>query len=107
MKYFFIACFLVPAALFAQTYTTPVRVNLDKSMRADRGPIMKLDHSGNIYISWLSGADMNGNGPISIAISTDGGTSFANHVVSSDANCNSNFQRGGEFIVDTKGHIHM
>src|SRR5437867_10327183 len=95
---------LIPVVVFAQTYTTPVRVNLDKSMGADRSPIMKLDHSGNIYISWVK-ADMNGNGPLAMAISTDGGTTFSNKVISSDANCNSNFQRGGEFIVNTKGHI--
>jgi hypothetical protein len=104
---FIVALFLFPISLLSQTYTTPVRVNLDKSMRADRSPIMKLDHQGNIYISWVSGGDGSGNGPLSMAISTDGGMTFSNHVVSSNANCNSNFQRGGEFIVNTKGHIHM
>jgi hypothetical protein len=105
-RFLIIAFLLLPICLFSQTYTTPVRVNLDKSLGADRSPIMKLDHNGNIFISWVK-ADGNGNGGLMMGISTDGGMTFSNHAVSMDANCNSNFQRGGEFIVNTKGHIHM
>lgn len=106
-KLLLLAGLLVSSSVFAQTYTMPVRVNQDKSLRADRAPIMKLDHSGNIYVSWVGGADASGNGDLNMAVSTDGGATFAESVVSADAKCNSNFQRGGEFVVDTKGNIHL
>jgi hypothetical protein len=96
-----------PLSLYSQTYTTPLRVNLDKSMRADRAPMMKLDRNGNIYIAWVSGADGNGNGPISMAVSTDGGMTFTNWSVCADAMCNSNFQRTAQFVIDTKSNIHL
>ncbi len=98
---------LLCGEVFAQTYTMPVRVNQDKSLRADRAPIMKLDHDGNIYVSWVGGPDASGNGDLNIAVSTDRGATFAETVVNADARCNSNFQRGGEFVVDTKGTIHL
>ncbi len=106
-KLLLLAVLLMSSSVFAQTYTMPVRVNQDKSLRADRAPIMKLDHAGNIYVSWVGGADGSGNGDLNMAVSTDGGATFAEMVVSADAKCNSNFQRGGEFVVDTKGNIHL
>jgi hypothetical protein len=106
--YILLAFVLFPACLFAQIYTTPIRVNQDKSLRPDRSPMMKLDHNGNIYIAWISGAGGSGNGPISMAVSTDGGMSFPiQSSVCSDANCNSNFQRTAQFVIDTKGNIHL
>ncbi|MEI8133860.1 MAG: T9SS type A sorting domain-containing protein [bacterium] len=99
--------FILPSTIWGQTFTMPVRVNLDKSMRADRAPMMKLDRAGNIYIAWISGADGNGNGPISMAISNDGGETFSNQAVCSDAVCNSNFQRTAQFVIDTKSNIHL
>jgi hypothetical protein len=106
-RLFIVAIILFPICLYGQTYTTPIRVNLDKSLRADRAPMMKLDRNGNIYIAWVSGAASNGSGSISIAVSTDGGMTFNNNLVSSDADCNSNFQRGPQFVIDTKGTIHL
>jgi len=106
-RFFIIAILLLPACFFAQTYTTPVRVNLDQTLRTDQSPMMKLDRSGNIYIAWISGVDMNGNGPISMAVSTDGGMTFTNQSVCADANCNSNFQRTAQFVIDTKNNIHL
>jgi hypothetical protein len=101
------ASLFVPICVFGQTYTTPVRVNLDKSLRADRAPMMHIDRSGNIYIAWVSGANGSGNGPISIAVSTNGGSTFTNQVVCADALCNSNFQRTAQFVLDSKGNIHI
>ena len=106
-KLLLLAGLLISSSVFAQTYTMPVRVNQDKSLRADRAPIMKLDHSGNIYVSWVGGANASGDGDLNMAVSTDGGATFAESVVSATAKCNSNFQRGGEFVVDTKGNIHL
>jgi len=103
----FCIIFLTPSIFFSQTYTTPIRVNLDKSLRADRAPMMKLDRAGNVFIAWVSGPDGNGNGPISMAVSTDGGTTFTNESVCADANCNANFQRTAQFVIDTKGNIHL
>ncbi len=106
-NFLFAVILLAPSFILAQTYTTPIRVNLDKTMREDRAPMMKLDRNGNIYVAWISGTDGSGNGPISMAISSDGGASFTNQVVCSDANCNSNFQRTAQFVFDTKGIIHL
>jgi hypothetical protein len=109
MKRFIIVVLVFfPACLLAQIYSTPIRVNQDKSLRADQSPMMKLDRKGNVYIAWISGSDGNGNGPISMAVSTDGGMSFSTEsAVCSDANCNSNFQRAAQFVIDTKGNIHL
>ena len=86
MNKLLLLCFLVISSnVLAQTYTMPVRVNQDKSLRADLAPIMKLDHAGNIYVSWVGGANASGNGDLNMAVSTDGGATFAETVVSADA----------------------
>ncbi|MEP7235853.1 MAG: sialidase family protein, partial [Ignavibacteriota bacterium] len=108
MKKYIILAIFISTTLFAQVYTTPLRVNQDKSLRADRSPMMKLDRAGNIYIAWVSGANSSGGGPISMAVSTDGGMTFPTQsVVCADADCNSNFQRTAQLVLDTKNNIHV
>lgn len=107
-RFITIAVLLLSSSLFAQTYTTPVKVNMGGTGLADRSPMMKLDRKGNIYIAWVRGADGMGNGPIAMSVSTDGGQTFSMpSVVSADANCNSNFQRTANFVIDTKSNIHL
>jgi hypothetical protein len=93
--------------LAAQQYSTPVKVNNDVAGSSERSPMMRMDRQDNIYIAWVK-ADGNGNGPINMSVSTDGGVSFSSQVhVCADANCNSNFQRTAQFVIDTKGNIHL
>lgn len=107
-RYITIVFLLFSSSLFAQVFTTPVKVNMGGSGLADRSPMMKLDRNGNIYIAWVRGADGMGNGPIAMSVSTDGGTTFSMPaVVCADANCNSNFQRTANFVIDTKSNIHL
>ncbi len=103
-----IAILLFPASMYAQTFTMPVQVNMGGSGLADRAPMMKLDRNGNIFVAWVRGSDGMGNGPIAMTSSTDGGATFSMpSVVCADANCNSNFQRTAQFVIDTKGNIHL
>lgn len=94
-------------SLDAQQFTTPVRVNHDKSLSSQRSPMMKLGRNGHIYIAWVN-ANTGSGGPIQMSISSDGGMNFTNDVtVCADANCNADFQRTAQFVLDTKDHIHM
>ncbi len=107
-RYLLLAILLFPASMYAQTFTMPIHVNMGGSGLADRAPMMKLDRSGNIFVAWIRGADGMGNGPIAMSSSTDGGATFSMpSVVCADANCNSNFQRTAQFVIDTKGNIHL
>lgn len=107
-RYILYILLLLPGSLLAQSYTTPVQVNMGGGGLADRSPMMKLDHKGNIYIAWVRGADGMGNGPIAMSVSTDGGSTFSMpSVVCADANCNANFQRTAQFVIDTKDNIHL
>ncbi|MDP4231557.1 MAG: exo-alpha-sialidase [Bacteroidota bacterium] len=107
-RFFTLAILLVSSCVFGQTFTTPIQVNMGGSGLADRSPMMRLDRSGNIFIAWVRGADGSQNGPIAMSVSSDGGSTFSMPVVvCSDANCNSNFQRTAQFVLDTKGNIHL
>ncbi|HYM19902.1 MAG TPA: exo-alpha-sialidase [Candidatus Kapabacteria bacterium] len=105
-----ILCVLVFASVNAlgQIFSTPIRVNFEKTLNANRSPMMHLDRSGNIYIAWVLGGSGNTNGAIYINVSTDGGMTFEPEVsVCADAHANSDFQRTAQFVIDTKGTLHM
>jgi hypothetical protein len=109
MKILLTFAFLLSCAarLGAQQYSTPLKINNDVSGSSERSPMMRLDRNGNIFIAWVK-ADGDGNGPINMSVSTDGGMTFSPQVhVCADANCNSNFQRTAQFAIDTKGNIHL
>lgn len=98
---------LLSTNVAAQQWTTPVRVNHDKSLSSQRSPMMKIGRNGNIYVAWVNTISGTG-GPILMSVSTDAGKTFTNDVtVCADANCNADFQRTAQFVLDTKDHIHM
>jgi hypothetical protein len=94
-------------AVNAQQFTTPVRVNHDKSLTSQRSPMMKIGRNGNVYIAWVN-AGVSSSGPILMSVSSDGGSNFGGDVtVCADAACNADFQRTAQFVLDTKDNIHM
>lgn len=91
----------------AQQFTTPTRVNHDKSLGSQRSPMMKTGRNQNIYVAWVN-ANAGSGGAIQMSVSTDGGETFSGDVtVCADANCNADFQRTAQFVLDTKDHIHL
>ena len=94
------------SSLFAQQFSTPIKVNTETGLSSEKAPIMAIGRDGTIYISWVKG---NGTGSsIWMSHSTDGGSTFSAPVnACADANSNSDAQRTAKFVLDTKGGIHM
>ena len=88
----------------AQELSTPL--NISRLVGTERPPIMHTGPDGTLYISWIK-ASLNG-GDIFLAVSTDKGHSFSTpSKVTDSAKVIPDFQRGGEFAIDSKNNIHM
>ncbi len=88
----------------AQELSTPI--NVSNQAGTERPPIMHVGNDGTIFITWIR-PDITG-GVIFIAHSTDGGRTFsAPKQATQNSKISPDFQRGGEFVIDTKNNIHL
>lgn len=105
MKYLLVAFFVLAAfTVNAQQLSTPI--NISNQAGTERPPIMHIAGDGTIYLTWIR-PDVNG-GYIYIAYSTNNGVTFSEpKQVTHNTKISADFQRGGEFVVDTKNNIHL
>lgn len=105
MKYLLIALFVFAAVtLHAQELSTPI--NISNQAGTERPPIMHVGPDGIIYITWIRSTLKGGD--IYLAYSTDNGHTFtAPKPVTDSSAITPDFQRGGEFAIDTKNTIHV
>lgn len=88
----------------AQELSTPI--NVSNQAGTERPPIMHVGNDGTIFITWIR-PDITG-GVIFISHSTDGGRTFSHpKQATQNSKISPDFQRGGEFALDTKNRIHM
>lgn len=94
----------VPIAAFAQQFTTPIKINTNGG--EGKSPIMHVDRSGTIYISWVKGSGTGSS--IYLSKSSDGGKTFSTPILAcANANTPSDMQRTAKFAIDTKGWLHF
>jgi hypothetical protein len=105
MKYLSLTLLLLAALnVFSQEISTPL--NISQHNGTERPPIMHTGPDGTIYISWIQATVLGGD--IFIATSSDKGHTFSAPMrVTDSAKVIPDFQRGGEFAIDTKNNIHM
>ncbi len=106
---FAIAILLGAVTCNAQEYTTPVLVSPigDRFFEA-RSPSMQLDHNGTIYISWIFVPYNSTIGNVYITSSNDNGLTFSEpRVVCGNAEAPTTLHRSPQFVIDTKGVIHI
>jgi hypothetical protein len=98
---------LCTQALHAQSFGSNLRINDDAAGATQASPQIRVDRSGTIYVAWT---DFRGGskGDIYLSRSTDGGTTFSKNIpVYTGGTAPSAMQRGVQFVVDSKGAIHM
>ncbi len=105
MKYLLIAFFVFVAfTVDAQEISIPI--NISNQLGTERPPIMHVGPDGTIYLTWIKSSLKGGD--IYLAYSTDNGHTFtAPKPVTDTSAITPDFQRGGEFAIDTKNTIHV
>ncbi len=107
MKYLLFSLFLcISTSVFAQNFTGVTQVNPDLAGSSERSPIIHLGRDGGVYVAWIKGSGTDGDAYITH--STDGGVTFVHPTrITTTGKINSSFQRTAQFVLDTKGMIHM
>lgn len=105
MKYIYL--FVVTLlAISAHTQELSTPINISQQSGTERPPIMHVSNDGTIFITWIR-PDITG-GVIFISHSSDGGKTFSSpKQATQNSKISPDFQRGGEFAIDTKNRIHM
>ncbi len=99
---------LCGSALHAQQFSTPRKVNSDEPIVSARNPFMSVDKQGTIDVAWIKKGNLIEYGPIFFSRSTDRGQTFSSPTaVYPDANAVCDHQQTPEFVIDSKGYIHM
>jgi len=87
----------------AQTFSTPIPVSKNAGAHS---PVLHIGRDGTVYVSWFER-----NADVYFARSADGGKTFTAPVRASRQVTTNNYtsllQRSPEFVLDTKGVIHM
>lgn len=99
--------FLAGSALYAQGFSSNLRINDDPVGKRQSSPQVTIDRLGTIYVAWTDYRS-NSKGDVYLSRSTDGGTTFSSNIpVYTGGSAASGSQEGVQMAIGPDGALHL